>query len=164
MSVSIFTVTHLIVRADRFPQLNDFSAVSQPTDTVVTRRINQAAAELEAKLAQESLSASGLEATGATTAEYLWCQETLTLAAAIRIATLITGFSSEVLDEWRDELAERWRQLEEKGYLALGGAGSAPAEQPDGPTHFIDKLSLDTSDNDASASIITAPFRRDDML
>ncbi len=160
MSVNLFGVTAAIVRADYFPQIADFSTDSNPTVASVNRYLDQRAATLEARLLQESVVASAI--TIATDAAYLWCQQTLTLMVAIRVMEAMSQQDAELLKRWREELLERWAELEEKGYLALGGGVSTPDENPDGPTHHISNLGLDTSRVAESASSIDMPFHKDD--
>ncbi len=162
MTVSTFGVTALIVRADYLPQINEFTTDSNPTLASVNRFIDQKAGVLEAKLLQESIVASAI--TIATDAAYLWCQATLTLMVAIRAGEVAYQQNPDILKAWREELNERFNELAARGYLALGGGVAAPAEQPNGPTTFIDNLGIDTSENDANPSSVTFPFRKDDQL
>lgn len=160
--VNLFGVTPAIVRADYFPQFNDFTTDTNPSLASVLRFIDQEAAVLEAKLLQEDIDATGLLVTNE--AAYLWCQATLTLQAAIHTMPRMTQQDSALLNLWRDELAERRAELAAKGYLALGGGVSAPSTQPDGPNHHIDTYGIDLAENNANFSGVTARLRRDDEL
>ena len=165
MAVTTFGVTAAVVRADYFPHLSDFSTDSNPTLATVSRIIDQKAATLEGRLKQESITASAI--TVATDAAYLWCQATLTLMAAIRSMEAAAQQDPAILKAWRAELVERWTELDDKGYLALGlgtGVGAPSGNRPNGPTHHITSLGISTADVATDASSIDAPFRRDDKL
>ncbi len=162
MTVSTFGVDEDFVRRHYFPQMPGFNTDSNPTAATVLEFIQDAGADLEAALLQEDIVATGIAT--ATDAAYVWCRKTIALAAAITCYPVMTGQDPAVLQKWQKQLDARYADLAEKGYLALGGGVSAPAEEPDGPTHFIDSYNLDTSENDLRASRITAPFRKDDRL
>ncbi len=163
VAIGVFGVTAAIIQTDYFSQDGGFSVVSNPSATSVDRYIQQKGAELGAKLRSESQSPSAIEAL--TTSEaYLWCQETLCLMVAMRIAEDRLQTRPPLADTWEKRLAERLEALAENAEGTLGDGAASPTEQPDGPTHFIDTLALDTSDNDASASSVTFPFHKDDQL
>lgn len=162
--VQTFGVTNVLVQVDYFSQGGSFSDISNPSSASVDRYINQQAARLESALLKESIDASDVTALGSTSAPYLWCQDTLELMVAMRVAKDMLQSPPPNQKDWKTELDERLKDLDENGYLALGGGLTAPAEQPDGPTHFIDELGLDTSVNNAAASSVDAPFHKDDLL
>jgi hypothetical protein len=163
VTVSTFGLTAAILRADYLPQADDFSTSSSPTTATVTRLLNQKAAELEGKLQKEAISPSGI--TSATSAPYLWCQETLGLMVMIRVAGLMRGTNSELVKEWQVRLDDRLASLEEDGGTALGDPTlSSSASDPDGPTSHVTELSLDTSTMATDASTLAPKFRKDDVL
>lgn len=162
--VSTFGVTYTNLYSRHLPQMSAPTSSSNPAADTVTEIIEECAATLEAKLLQEGITASAI--TVATDAPYLWCRQTLRLQAMVEVLPVLSGQDSGLLKRLQAELDARWADLASKGYLALGtGTGvSAPEQQPDGPRHHIDSLGLDTSDNEAFASTITARLRRDDEL
>lgn len=162
MSVSTFSVDEDYVRRHYYPQMPGFNTDSNPTAATVLEFIEDAAADLEAALLQESIVASSIAT--ATDAAYVWCRKTIALDAAITCYPVMTGQDPAVLQKWQKKLDARYADLAEKGYLALGGGVVAPTEQPDGPTTFIDVLGLDTSENDRRASSVDMPFHADDLL
>lgn len=163
MTVSVFGLTAAILRADYLPNADDFSTSSSPTVATVTRLLNQKAAELEGRLLKEAIAASGI--TSATSAAYLWCQETLSLMVMIRVAGLMTGLNGDLVKEWQVRLDDRLQTLADDGATALGDTSlSTSASDPDGPTSHITELGLDVSDMASSASSVTPPFRKDDVL
>lgn len=159
--VNLFGVTPTTLQQRHFSQWSTPSTDSNPTHAVWAEIIDEQAAQLEAKLLQEDIDATGLTVTNA--AAYLWCRETLRLMAAIQVATEATQQAVPLLPTWEKQLAARWAELEEKGYLALGGGVSAPSEQPDGPTHHIDSYDLDVGST-ADASDVVPVLRRSDIL
>lgn len=162
MTVTTFGVDAGFVRRHYYPQQPDFSTDSNPTEATVLEKIDGFAADLEGKLARESITASAI--TTVTDAAYLWCRKTLALMVAIEIYPVMTGNDSAAAKKWQKELDARLKDLSEDGFLALGGGVAAPTEEPDGPTHFIDNLGLDTSENEANASSVDMPFHKDDRL
>lgn len=162
MTVTTFGVTPSTIRTNRFPHINDFDANMAPTATAVTGMIQRAAAQLEGKLALESISASAIS--DSASAAYLWCQETLELLVAIRVSEVATGMDRGLLQVWRDEVKQRWKDLDEGGAAALGsGATSTAASDPDGPTSHISENGLEV-DAAADMSTTVPRLRRDDML
>lgn len=160
--VNTFGITADFVRRRFYPQSPSFNTDSNPTEDTVTEFVEDAAADLEAALLQEDIDPASLIATNK--AAYIWCRKTIALDAAITCYPVMTGQDPAVLQKWQLKLNARYEDLAEKGYLALGGGVAAPAEQPDGPTHFIDRLNLDTSENDRRASSVDMPFHKDDQL
>lgn len=162
MTVTLFGVDAGSVRANYYPHLSDFSANSVPTATDVETMVTRAAAKLEAKLLLESITASAI--TDVTSAAYYWCQEAIELQVAIRIAEVATGQDRGLLTVWRDEVKQKWADLDEGGAAALGGgATSTAASDPDGPTSHISENSL-TTDSSADMSTTVPRLRRDDLL
>jgi len=160
--VNLFGVTPTNLYTRHFPQWNGPTTDGNPSHATVLEIIDECAAELEARLLQESIDATALLVTNA--AAYLWCRETLRLMAAIQVIAVATQQAPAVSVNWQKQLDARFESLDEKGYLALGGGVSAPSNQPDGPTHFIDHYSIDTTENAANYSGVTARMRRDDEL
>lgn len=163
MTVSTFGVTAATVRANRFPHLaGSWGADTAPTATTVATFINQRAAYLEGKLLLEGIAAADI--TDAASAAYLWCQETLELMVAIRIAEVATGSDNGLLQVWRDEVKARFAELDEDGAAALGsGATSTSNSDPDGPMSHISENGLEV-DSAADMSTTVPRLRRDDML
>lgn len=162
MTVSTFGVSASTVRANRYPHLRDFNADTSPTSTSVGVMIDRAAAQLEGKLALESIEADSI--TDPTSAAYLWCQEVLETLVAIRVAEVATGEDRGLLQVWRDEVKQRWTDLDVGGAAALGsGATSTSSSDPDGPTSHISENGLEV--DEASNMSSTVPrLRRDDLL
>lgn len=161
MSITTFDVDREMIREDFFKQNAEFSADSIPSADSVDRFVDQEAAELEAKLLQESITASSI--TDDESAAFLWCQRTLSLLVAIRVMEAMAQQDTTLLKVWRDRLDARFKALDEKGYLALGGGVSAPTSQPNGPTHHIDTYGLDVGDTSLASSVAPV-LRRDDQL
>lgn len=160
--VNLFGVTPDLVKKRHFPQWNAFTTNTNPSNATVLEMIDEAAGELEARLLQEAIVATGLVVSNA--AAYLWCRKAIRLMTAIEVLSVATQQVPPLSNRWQGQLDKMWKDLDEKGYLALGSGVSSPSTQPDGPTHFIDTLSLDTSDNDDNASSINFPFHKDDEL
>ncbi len=162
-ALSSFGVTAAIVQTDYFSQGGGFSDVSNPSSTSVARYIQQKAGELGGLLRAEEQSPTALDADD-TTEAYQWCQETLCLMVAVRVAEDMHQSRPPLADTWEKRLAARLEALADDAVGTLGDGSTTPTEQPDGPTHFIDTYGLDTSDNEADASSVTARLRRDDLL
>lgn len=161
MPPSTFAVTHVDVRDQYFPNGDPFSGNSVPTADAVTKIILGRAALLEGKLAAEDVAASSI--TVATSSAYLWCADTIRLAAAIKVMQGMTSQDPDVLKSWAAELRERFDDLAASGYLALGDGVTAPAEQADGPNHHIDEFNLEVR-NTADIPDLTEMPSRDDEL
>lgn len=163
MTIATFGVTNAIIQTDYFSQLISFSTESNPSSTSIDRYIQQKGAALGAKLRDEEQSPSAIEAL--TTSEaYLWCQETLCLMVALRIAQDMLQSPPPLAKDWQAELDARLEGLAHDAIGTLGDGSVVPDQQPDGPTHFIDALGLDTSANDDAASTVDMPFHKDDAL
>lgn len=162
MAIADFDVTAALVRADYFPQLNDFTADSNPTAVSVARYINQEGGALGAALRKESQTPSSIDA-DTTTEAFAWCQRTLELMVAIRCLETMTQQNPELLKEWRAELKARLAALAEDAVGTLGGGSTNPATQPDGPTTHINNLNLDVGDTSLASDVIP-PFRKSDLL
>lgn len=160
--LNLFGVTAALLYTRHFPQLSAPTTDSNPSLATVEEIIEEQAAALSGYLLAEDIDALSL--TVSNSAAYLWCRETLRLMAAVQVAACMTQQQVPLLPACEKHLAARLTALDENGNLALGGGVAAPAEEPDGPTHFIDHLGLDTSVNDDSASTIDMPFRKDDQL
>lgn len=161
MAVSNFNVTYTTIRANRFPHLRDFDADTVPTASAVSGMIDRAAAQLEGKLGLESIVPSSIDG---DTAAFFWCQETLELLVAIRVAEVAMGQDRGLLQVWRDEVKQRWVDLDVGGAAALGsGAVSTSSSDPDGPTSHISENGL-TTDASADMSTTVPRLRRDDQL
>lgn len=163
MTVSTFGVTAGTVRTNRFPHLSDFGANTAPSSSAVGVFVDQAAARLEGKLLLEKIVASSI--TDATSAAYLWCQETIELMVAVRISQAASGSDNGQAQAWRDELKVRFEELEEGGASALGSGVTTTGtpSDPDGPTSHISEYSL-TVDSAADMSTVVPRLRRDDKL
>jgi hypothetical protein len=162
MPISTFGVTADTVRRHRFPHLDSFGTSTVPSLPTVTEAVDRAAARLTGKLLLEAIVASAI--TDVASAAYLWCQETLELMVAIRIAEAMTHRDSELLRVWRTEVTARFEELDAGGVDALGGgATSASESDPDGPTSHISQNNL-TTDASADMSTTVPRLRRDDLL
>lgn len=161
VGVNLFTVTPTSLYSRHFPQWTAPTTEGNPTSATVAEIIDECAATLEAKLLQESITATAI--TTSNSAAYLWCRETLRLMAAIAVLAVASQQVPEVSKGWQKQLDERWKELQAKGYLALGGGVTAPAADPHGPTTHIQTYGLDTGDP-ADASSARPIFRKDDHL
>lgn len=163
MSVTTFGVTAATVRSNRFPHLSgNFGTDTAPTSSAVGVFVNRAAARLEGKLLLESITASSI--TDSASAAFLWCQETLELMVAIRVAEVATGSDNGLLTVWRAEVEARFKELSVGGAAALGeGATSSASSDPDGPTSHISEYVL-TVDESTDMSTTVPRLRRDDLL
>lgn len=158
----VFAVTFATVKNHHFPQWGAFTANSNPSATTVTEKILECAGELEGKLALENITATAIIDT--TSAAYLWCQKTLKLMAAIEILTIATQQAPPLSSKWQEWLDLRWKELNEKGYLLLGGGVSAPTSPANGPTTHLDVYGIDVGDIAYDASTSIPRLRRDDDL
>jgi hypothetical protein len=162
VALSTFGVTADSVRRHRFPHLDGFGASTAPSLSTVEEAVDRAAARLAGKLLLEAIDASAI--TDVTSAAYLWCQETLELMVAIRVAEAATHKDSELLRVWRTEVDARLKELDEGGADALGGGATTTSpSDPDGPTTHISQYSL-TTDDSADMSTVVPRLRRDDLL
>jgi hypothetical protein len=163
MSIRTFGVTHTIVRGRYFPQLGAFTQNSNPSLTRVTEAISDAAADLAGKLAMEGLDAGALEdGILSYPNAYAWCAKTIRLATAIELLPVMSHQDPEVVKAWRVELKDRYKALDDFGYVALGDA-PAPSTPSNGPITHINRNDLELSDSDDMSSVIPT-FRRDDVL
>lgn len=158
---SAFGVTAPTLRAAFFPHLDEFSTNSVPSAVQVADFINKSAAVLDGKLLQESISAAAIMDT--TSAAYVWCGDTIQMAAAIRTARAMVGTDPDVVRAWVKELEARYADLDERGYLVLGAGAAAPAQEAEGPSHHIDEYSLEV-DDPADMSDTIPLFRKSDLL
>jgi hypothetical protein len=162
MSLSTFGVSADSVRRHRFPHLDSFGASTVPSLSTVEEAVSRAAARLAGKLLLEAIDAEAIS--DATSPAYLWCQETLELMVAIRVAEAMTHRDSELLRVWRTEVDARFEELDEGGVDALGGGAiTTSASDPDGPTSHISQNNL-TTDASADMSTTVPRLRRDDLL
>lgn len=163
MAVTTFGVTAATVRSNRFPHLaGSYGTDTAPSSTAVATFINRAAARLEGKLLLESITASAISDTAS--AAYYWCQETLELMVAIRIAEVATGSDNGLLQVWRNEVEARFKELDVGGVAALGaGATSTSSSDPDGPTSHVSEYSLEVDEADNMSTVVPR-LRRDDLL
>lgn len=159
---STFGVAADSVRLRYLPQLDAFSTSSIPTAATVANIISDQAAILDGKLRGESIDPSSIAVS--TDAAYLWCAYTIRLASAIEVMEASTHSSVEVLERWTAQLAARWKDLEEKGYLALGSGVSAPATPANGPTHHIDTYGLTIQNTSDISDLDDSRPRRSDEL
>ena len=157
---NVFGVDADMVRRQRFPQINKFSADSNPTSQAVAEFILQKAADLDAKLLTEGISSHTL--TDANSTAYLWCQATVVLAVAVRALQGMTGQDPKLAEAWRSELKVRYDDLDEKGGVAIGM--SSKEDQPEGPNSHISEYNLDAGDPMTDASDVIPPFRKSDEL
>jgi len=162
VGVSVFGVTPANAYRRHLPQHPPPQADSNPDIDTVSEIIDECAADLEGALAEESITANAI--TVSNSAAYLWCRQTLRLMVMVRVLPVLQGQDSPLLKVLQADLDRRLRNLASRGYLALGSGVTGPSIQPDGPSHWIDALGLETATNDANASSVTAPFRKDDQL
>lgn len=158
MAVSTFGVTAAMLRETHFGHLSDFSTVSTPTATVVTSVIERKAARLEGRLRKEGISTADL---AAGTSPYLIAQELLLLEAATEVAGMITGGSPELSKSWASRLKDRYEELDEEGWTAVGAV--EPDDDPAGPNNHIDAHNLELED-EADISPLTHKLRSSDLL
>lgn len=167
MTVATFGVTYTTVQQDWFPNFTGlFSASSQPTATRVTQWITEEGSDLAGALRLKALTASTIDALGATYDAYQWCKKTLGLAVACRVANALTGASPEFKKDLAGQLKDRMDRLEKHGAEVLGAGATVPTttDEPEGPTGHIDELDLDTGEDDGVTSDVAPVIRRADML
>lgn len=157
-----FGVTSEMVRLAHFPHQDAFSTASAVTLETVERFIEQAAAELHGKLLSEGLTASSIAA-DPTSASYAWCQETIAIGAAKRIARSTGGVTSELYQDLRDELKGRFDSLDAGGGAAIGVTESDTPSN--GPLTHINRHSIELADDrDRSDFKTRRIFRGNDPL
>lgn len=163
MSVNTFDVDPVMIRADYYSMLSEFSLHSTPTKETVERWIDQEAAGLEGKLRREKITASSI--TDAESSAFLWCQKTLSLMVALRPGWPQAAVVPEAVREnWEAELKQRLEDLGEDGVLALGGSLPVPATSPNGPRTHLSSYGIDVGDLAGDASSSAPPFRLRDKL
>ncbi len=158
---SAFGVTAESVRVAYFPHLDSFTANSIPSAVQMADFVTKSAAVLDGKLQQEALTASSI--TDTESSAYVWCADTIQLATAVRAIRSMTGQDPKVAGVWAQELRDRYRDLDDNGYLALGAGVNAPAQEAEGPSTHIDEYALEPDDPTDMSSILP-PFRKDDLL
>lgn len=165
MSIPVFGVTAAKVRARHFPQLpSEFSTTSSPTAVTVGEAIDDAGSELVGKLLAKGVVASTINAAPATYPEsYAWCAKTVRLIAAIDILGGMTGQDPAIGKKWATELKQRFLDLDERGYLALGSDAPAPAQEANGPRWHGASLGLDLGDADDASDLIPTFTRNDEL-
>lgn len=166
MAIQVFAITFTTVKQDFFPNFSGlFSDTSTPTSTRVTQFIKEEAADLAGHLRLKALTAAGIAA-DTTSEAYAWCQKTLGIGVAARVARVLTGANPEYAKELATELAHRYALLDTHGAEALGlGATVADStDEPEGPTSHIDELDLDTGEDDDLNSDVAPVIRRADVL
>lgn len=162
MTIATFGVTAAIIQTDYFSQLGGFSTETNPSAVSIARYIQQKGAELGGKLRAESQVPATIEL-DSTTEAYLWCQETLCLQVALRIAQDMMQSPPPLAKAWQEQLDARFTALASNAVGTLGDGAATPTEEPDGPTTHIDDLSLDMGDAADSSNVIP-PFRKSDLL
>lgn len=161
MSINTFGVTATKVRAHHFAQLqSEFSSTSNPTATTVAEMISAAASELGGKLRAVGVTPSGI--TDTASEAYAWAAETVRMATAVRILSVMLGQEAPVTKSLRASLEERYDELADRGYLALGDS-AAPSENAKGPRSHLRNHNIDVGDS-ADISDIPTRFRRSDPL
>jgi hypothetical protein len=162
MTIQTFAVDADSIRRHYFPHLDSFSASTSPTLATVTERITRAAARLSGQLYMRNVDPTTIVDT--TSPAWAWCQETLSLIVAIRLAQVVSGANSEAVKAWQADLTERFHVLSDSGEAALGGGADAfGLSESAGPTDFISELSLDVGDT-SLASDVSPVLRRSDLL
>lgn len=160
--LNLFGVTPAAVKSRHFPQWGAFTTGTNPSLATVLEIIDEQAAVLEGKLAAESIAASAI--TIVNSGAYLWCRKALRLMVALEILPIATQQVPPLSNKWQEKLDAMWKDLDEKGELALGSGVSAPAVPPDGPTTHINTYSIDVGDIAGDASTSVPRLRRDDQL
>lgn len=164
MALPAFGVTAATVRAQLFPHWSDFSANSNPTAATVADIITEESGDFAALLYRENITASSVDALGASTAPYQWCAKTLRLMVALRCLRASTQQEPQLAEAWKAELEQRLKLLAEEGATALGNASlQSGTSDPDGPTSHISVYSL-TTDSADDMSTVVPRLRRDDAL
>lgn len=163
MAITSYGVTAQKVRAHHFAQLaSEFSSTSNPTAATVAEMIAAAAAELGGKLRAVGVTPSSITEADYPEA-YAWAAETVRIATAVRIMSVMFGLDAPITRSLRATLQERYDHLGERGYLALGDAG-APSEHAKGPRSHIRNNSLDTGDAQDISDVGVNRFRSSDVL
>lgn len=162
MAVELFGVTYTAVRQHCFPRIDDFSATTSPTGTVVATKIDVAAARLAAGLAKEEIEPATIAALGATDVSYIICADIIRKLTALSLR--IPADDPSVLEAWQKEVDAFFKLLDDDPASALANADLGPTDtEPDGPTHHIDEYDLSIGDT-ADASSAEPALRKDDSL
>lgn len=164
MSVSTFAVVPEAVRKKHLPALSAYSTSSAPTTADVADFINEAAGDLEGRLNLQGVSITSIAAQPPTTAAYLWCVKYIRMYAAVEAIAAGAQCEAESAKRLSKKLSDMQTALEDNGTLVLGeGAAPTTLSDPSGLVTTEDMLGLDTGD-DADASDLEPPFRKDDPL
>ena len=83
---------------------------------------------------------------------------------AIEILSVATQQVPPLSAKWQEQLDALWKELAEKGYLALGSGVSAPSSPADGPTTHLNTYGIDVGEIAADASTSIPRLRRDAAL
>lgn len=156
-----FDVDAVMVKNAFFPQRGEFSVNSNPKLDTVEMFIDWAAADLEAALKEEEVTAD--EITDDDSSAFKWCQRTLCQMVAIRTMEAMAQQDTKLLEQWRRDVANRLKKLEERGAEMLGLGVTVPTQATGGPYTHIDSMGLEVSDP-ALASSSSVRLRRDDKL
>lgn len=164
MSVPTFGVTAAKIHDHYFPTLAAFSGSTEPTDTTVGEKIEEAAAVLCGLLLRAGGDPSMIstDAGASYPIAYAWCQRWIRLSSACSTYRAIAGAAARLPDEWTAAVDAMTVTLQSLGLKALGDA-PVPAEPAEGARTHIKHWSLDTGDSlDVSDAI--PPFRKSDKL
>lgn len=163
VAVTTFSVTHDTVRTEHFPHWNAFSATTKPTSTQVGTYVTEEAADLGGYLALKSIAASGIDSS-ANPNGFAWCQKTLKLMVAVRVAKAATASNPELAKTLQDEVNARLSSLDKHGATLLVDVTASTSGNPaEGPTTHISTYSL-TVDDSSDMSTTVPRLRRDDSL
>lgn len=162
MAVTTFSITAATVQTAHFPHWQPFSATTKPTSTQVATWITEEAADLGGKLALKSIAASGIDSD--TPNALAWCQKTLKLMVAVRVAKAATASNPELAKTLQDDIDARLEALDKHGAtLLVDVTASETGNPPEGPTTHISTYSL-TVDDSSDMSTTVPRLRRDDAL
>lgn len=163
MSVATFGVTADSVRTAHFPHWGAFSATTKPTSTQVATFITEEGADLGGELMQVSVTPSGIDSDDNPNG-YAWCQKTLKLLVAVRVAKSATASNPELAQTLQEELDARLSKLKTHGSTVLVDVSSdTSGSPPGGPTTHISQYGLTVDDADDMSTTVPR-LRRDDSL
>lgn len=165
MALYKFGVTAQSVRAHHFPNISDFSADSNPTDTTVTEKIDDCAGELNGRLLKESISAATVDAAGATYGPYVVLRAVLRKMVAVAIMPAMTSKDTDLANKWQKELTAFFDRLDDDAATALGDDSlTTDSSDGDAPATHLDEYNIDIGDPATDASDAIPPFRKGDEL
>lgn len=163
MASSTFGLTAESVRAHHLPNADAFSTQSRPSLATVAEIITEEAAQMAGALALELVDASAI--TDTASGAYNSCRKTLRLQVAAKVVRLMSGFDSELVATWDEQVQDWYKKLDEGGVSFLGdGATASGTSDADGPTSHVTVYGLERDTGANMSSPVTGKLRMDDDM